>query len=132
MDGKTENAVRNLRMALGWNQTRFATELDLSIASIQNYERGSHPSEAAILRMQNLAAKHGLDALGFALAPRPFAIKVVAPGDKTPRLRGSPAGTQLDHRLHENLDRIIATGDAEAIAAVEALLAVLVRAAGGK
>jgi transcriptional regulator with XRE-family HTH domain len=133
MAEKRENAVRALRVALGWNQTKFATELGMSIASIQNYERGMSPSEHAIVKMQNLAASNGLEELGFALVPGNHSITTVfMPGSPRPRLPKSPRGKHLGDSLHETLDAIIENADAETVAAVAVVLDLARRNIGGK
>ena len=116
------NPIRNLRMALGMNQTRFAMELDMSIASIQNYERGSRPSDDAVRRMQTLAAERGLDELGISLATRPtYAVQKIYSQGKRVRVP-NPHGADLGDALHDQLDVILKRGDPEVIAVLEGVL----------
>lgn len=124
MEDKNENPTRKLRTALGWNQTKFATALGLSLATIQNYERGVSPSESAIVKMQTLAASYGLVDEGFALDHKPFVVrKVIEPGHHV--RAPNPRGNDLSDNLHDLLDRIMNAGNSSDIAALEAVLQAL-------
>jgi transcriptional regulator with XRE-family HTH domain len=119
---RAKNAIRRLRRALSMSQTQFAVEAGLSIASIQNYERGSQPSDEAIHKMQTLAAEHGLEEIAFSLRAKPFSIqKVFAPGGKHVRVPNAH-GSELGHVLHEKIDIILAKGDGETVALLEGLV----------
>jgi len=133
MAEKQENPVRALREALGWNQTKFATALGMSIASIQNYERGRSPSEQAIVNMQNLAAANGFEELGFALVPGSHSVTTVfESGAGKPRLPKAAHGKHLGDSMHETLDVIIENAEAETVAAVGVVLDLVRRNVGGK
>lgn len=124
MSDRQENPVRKLRTALGWNQTRFATALELSLATVQNYERGVSPSESSLIKMQTLAASHGLIDEGFGLDHKPFVVrKVIEPGHHV--RAPNPRGNSLADSLHDQLDRIINAGNPTDIAAIEAVLQAL-------
>jgi transcriptional regulator with XRE-family HTH domain len=132
MAEKHENPVRALRTALGWNQTKFATELGMAISSIQNYERGRSPSEEAIVKMQNIAAANGLEELGFALTPGNHSVTAVFERGSVPRLPKSTRGKHLVDSLHETLDAIIENGEAETVAAISVVLDLVRRNIGEK
>ena len=78
----TSEAVRELRKAYGEAQQAFATRLDMSIASIANYETGvREPDGASAIKLARAAAGKGLleiqrvfdniihDAMGGLVAP---------------------------------------------------------------
>jgi transcriptional regulator with XRE-family HTH domain len=129
-----DNPVKALRSELGWNQTKLATELGMSIASIQNYERGMTPSAEAIRKMQTLAAAHGLEKIGFDLAPRAHSVaKVFTPADRSrPRLPKVSSGKDLGDSMHETLDLIIESGDADLVGFIESGLQAAKRLLEGK
>lgn len=55
-----ESPVKNLRDALGWNQTQMAAGLDCSYGSVQNYESGKPVSIEVVEKAKRLAAEHSL------------------------------------------------------------------------
>ena len=51
------DAVKVLRKALGLSQQAFATELDMSIRAVVNYEKDRAPNAPALARLESLAAE---------------------------------------------------------------------------
>lgn len=131
MKEDTVNPVKALRTALGMSQVDFAVALEISVQSVQSYERGTRLSEVAIEKMQKLAADRHLVEEGFALRGLPGLSRVVQKGDKL-RLRRKPTGHDMSDSLHESLDFILENADGETVAAVEALIQLVRRNVGGK
>ncbi len=123
----SDNPIRQLRDALGWTQTQFASALGMSISMIQNYERGQHPSESSICKMQTLAAEKGFADLGIALVGRQAVVtKVFEPKEAGRRVRvHAGGGVDLTDSFHNMLDVIIESGDPEIIGALESFLRVM-------
>jgi transcriptional regulator with XRE-family HTH domain len=77
------DAVKELRSALGLSQQAFATQLDLSIRAVVNYEKDRAPAARALARLERLASvtehpelarvfRDALgDELGFGMSDRP-------------------------------------------------------------
>ena len=98
-----ENLIKQIRAAMGMNQTEFARALGRSYPSVQNYERGAAPPPEVIAQLKRLAADAGRSDLADALT-----------------LNGSTAAPppNLRRRAHQLVDRIFDGGDPDAIAAI--------------
>ena len=116
------NPIRRLRTALGLSQEKFARQLGISTASIRAYEGGQKLSESSLNKLKTLAAQNMLPDIAIDLDSRPFTVAEVFPDGKKVRLRKHPRGSDLAESLHAELDRVLENGNAEALAAVEAVL----------
>ena len=122
-----EQPARKLRKALGMTQQQFANALQMSIASVQGYDSGRQLSDSAIEKMMNLAVTKGRADIAAEL--RNFGVKVIyePPSPGTPargkiRLPKGGVGRNLADELHDGLDFILNSGDAEATAVLDVLL----------
>jgi transcriptional regulator with XRE-family HTH domain len=105
------------------NQSDFARELGRSIQSLQGYERGRVPPGSVVDRLKALAKQHHrADLIPLiesycGIAPKPSARRTVdRPGDHS--------GDR--QRLHDFLDEVLDSGDADAALAAERSLTVFV------
>lgn len=109
-------------------QQQFAGELGVSLASIQNYERGSAPSVTAINKMKTLAARKGLADLAIELDHGTYEA-LFEPRDgilSRPKIQlPAHGGKDLRDTLHQRLDELLAAGDHDAVIAIDAVLQAL-------
>jgi transcriptional regulator with XRE-family HTH domain len=125
----TGSAIRRLRQALGLTQQQLAQELEMSIASIQSYERGSRPSQSAVDKLKTMAARAGLADIAIELGDRTFGVsKLFGPGTKRVRVP-SATGVDMGDALHDALDQVLAGNDSDLIQMVESVLLVAVKVA---
>ncbi len=55
-------SLKNMRLALGLDQTEFAKELSITRTAIQNYEKGLRKPKLSILKMMmDLARNKGIE-----------------------------------------------------------------------
>lgn len=119
-----ENRYLRLRKALGMTQQQFAVAASLSMASVQNYEKGLEPSHNTLMRLVNLALEHGLAELAVELQGGEVAVvREFPPKGSRPRLPETPGSISLQDELHRAVDLVLQSGDPEAVGALESLLA---------
>ncbi len=123
MPAEAKNVIARLRTALGITQQEFAQRAGISYASVQNYEQGRSPSAETAVKLVNLAVENGLAELAMELEQQPYFIRAVfAPSSARSRLPADPRNVHLADSLHVSLDRVLASGNADSIGALEEFL----------
>jgi transcriptional regulator with XRE-family HTH domain len=106
-----------------WSQTKLAIAIGRSQPTIQNWERGLKPSSGGKAAMRELARLHGLE---FVLVEDH--ADGSAPPAGEPAEPSSPARKQRhtgrDAKWHDMLDDVLASGNEDAITAVQSNLLV--------
>ena len=105
-----DNLARKVREKLGLTQVAFAQKLGRSYQSVKNWEAGMSPSPGARQAIVDLAAQYGLGDV---------TDDWIADAEGVTRM---PAGTVARGADHDRLQRILDSGNAEAIQAVRAML----------
>lgn len=124
------NPVKELRETLGWTQVNFAKHLGISYSSVQGYEAGRRVPPDIVEKLKSLAAKYGLADIGLLLSSDAWqAVREFHPGEviiSQARAKRTPAATARLNPTdwHALLDQVFASGNPEAIAAVQSNLVV--------
>lgn len=121
-----ENVIREIRKASGMNKGLFAVRVGASPRDVEAWETGTDvPAPSIVDKLKAIAAECGRGDLALTLSSEEWTVRAVFhPGEKFISQYGkeSPVEATRRERLHQLLDKVLATGQADVIGHVESAL----------
>lgn len=101
-----QNFLKELRRQRGWNQARLAAELGVSVQSVQGYEAGRRVPDHVLERIRKIAPEMQISLDN---------VRESEHYGSSP----STGGANQNQRWHRLLDEVLASGEQDAITAVQ-------------